>query len=112
MGATAFVLGGGGVLGAAEVGMIQALIEAGIAPDLVVGTSVGAINGAVVAADPKDHVAERLTELWTSPAAREVFAALDAAPVRPAGEARPRPLPRPAAPAAGAAGRALNVSTI
>jgi NTE family protein len=74
-GATAYVLGGGGVLGAAEVGMIQALAEAGISPDLVVGTSVGAINGAVVAADPEDRVAERLTELWTSPAAREVFAA-------------------------------------
>ncbi len=72
---TAFVLGGGGVLGAAEVGMVRALTEAGILPDLVVGTSVGAINGAMIAADPKDGVAERLTELWTSPAAREVFAA-------------------------------------
>ena len=51
-GGTAFVLGGGGVLGAAEVGMLQALAEAGIRPDLVVGTSVGAINGALVAADP------------------------------------------------------------
>jgi len=74
-GSAAFVLGGGGVLGAAQVGMVQALTEAGILPDLVVGTSVGAINGAVIAADPKDRLAERLTELWTSPAAREVFAA-------------------------------------
>src|SRR5688572_30685125 len=74
-GATAFVLGGGGVLGAAEVGMVKALTEAGIYPDLVVGTSVGAINGAVIAADPRDRVAERLTELWSSPGAREVFAA-------------------------------------
>jgi len=72
---TAFVLGGGGVLGAAEVGMVRALSEAGIRPDLVVGTSVGAINGAVIAADPEDRVAERLSDLWTSPAAREVFAA-------------------------------------
>ncbi|MGD0934221.1 MAG: patatin-like phospholipase family protein, partial [Streptosporangiaceae bacterium] len=47
---TAFVLGGGGVLGAHEVGMLQALAEAGIRPDIVVGTSVGAINGAFVAA--------------------------------------------------------------
>jgi Patatin-like phospholipase len=46
----AFVLGGGGVLGAAEVGMLRALADAGILPDLVVGTSIGAINGAVVAA--------------------------------------------------------------
>ena len=60
---TAFVLGGGGVLGAHEVGMLRALAEAEIRPDLVVGTSVGAINGAFVAADP-DGAAERLDDLW------------------------------------------------
>ena len=49
---TAFVLGGGGLLGAHEVGMLRAVTEAGIQPDLVVGTSVGAINGAFLAADP------------------------------------------------------------
>jgi NTE family protein len=59
----AFVLGGGGVLGAAEVGMLRALSEAGIAPDLVVGTSIGAINGAVVAAGP-DMAVDRLSALW------------------------------------------------
>src|SRR5580658_1131982 len=58
-GKTAFVLGGGGVLGAHEVGMLRALAEAGVTPDLVVGTSVGAINGAFVAADP-DGAAQRL----------------------------------------------------
>ena len=42
----AFVLGGGGLLGAHEVGMLRALAEAGIRPDLVVGTSIGALNGA------------------------------------------------------------------
>ena len=42
---TAFVLGGGGVLGAAEVGMLRALLEAGIEPDLIVGTSIGDITG-------------------------------------------------------------------
>ena len=46
---TAFVLGGGGVLGAAEVGMLRALFEVEITPDLVLGTSVGALNGAMVA---------------------------------------------------------------
>ncbi len=60
---TAFVLGGGGVLGAHEVGMLRALAEAGVRPDLVVGTSVGAINGAFVAADP-DGAADRLAEMW------------------------------------------------
>lgn len=60
----AFVLGGGGVLGAGEVGMLRALLEAGITPDLVVGTSVGALNGAFVAADPSVETTVRLAELW------------------------------------------------
>ena len=60
----AFVLGGGGVLGAGEVGMLRALLEAGIRPDLVVGTSVGALNGAFVAADPRVETTVRLAELW------------------------------------------------
>jgi NTE family protein len=62
---TAFVLGGGGVHGAAEVGMLQALAERGIVPDLVVGTSVGALNGAVLAAAP-DTAVERLAHLWAT----------------------------------------------
>ncbi|TMR13448.1 patatin-like phospholipase family protein [Nonomuraea turkmeniaca] len=70
---TAFVLGGGGVLGAHEVGMLQALDEAGIRPDLVVGTSVGALNGAVIAAAPDEAVA-RLTGLWRSDIVRTAFA--------------------------------------
>jgi NTE family protein len=61
---TAFVLGGGGVLGAVEVGMLRALFEADVRPDLVLGTSVGALNGAMVARDPTPAVVERLTELW------------------------------------------------
>jgi NTE family protein len=69
---TAFVLGGGGVLGANEVGMLRALAEAGIRPDLVVGTSVGAINGAFVAADP-DRAAARLTGLWQGEGLRQAF---------------------------------------
>jgi NTE family protein len=60
----AFVLGGGGLLGAAEAGMARALLEAGVAPDLVCGTSVGAINGAALAADPTPEGARRLLELW------------------------------------------------
>ena len=69
---TAFVLGGGGVLGAHEVGMLWALSEAGIRPDLVVGTSVGAINGAFVAADPAGAAA-RLGELWQGESLRRAF---------------------------------------
>jgi NTE family protein len=72
---TAFVLGGGGVLGAVEVGMLRALLERGIAPDLVLGTSVGALNGALVARDPDLSVVDRLTALWLDVArsSRQVY---------------------------------------
>jgi NTE family protein len=69
----AFVLGGGGVLGACEVGMLKALLEEGIRPDVVVGTSIGALNGAFVAADPRPETAERLEGLWRDMVAGEVF---------------------------------------
>jgi NTE family protein len=69
----AFVLGGGGVLGAVEVGMLRALFRAGITPDLVVGTSIGAVNGALVAADPTEAVTGRLVRLWSSPEASDVY---------------------------------------
>jgi NTE family protein len=72
-GPVAFVLGGGGVLGAVEVGMVRALFRAGLRPDLVVGTSIGAVNGALVAADPTEEVTNRLVRLWASPEAKEVY---------------------------------------
>lgn len=71
---TAFVLGGGGLLGAVEVGMLRALAEAGVEPDLILGTSVGALNGALVAADPGPGVIDRLLGLWESAASgKEVY---------------------------------------
>src|SRR4051812_18008195 len=73
-GGTAFVLGGGGVLGAAEVGMLRALFERGISPDLIVGTSVGAINGALVAADPTGSAVDRLRRVWEELASQRIFA--------------------------------------
>ncbi len=73
-GRTAFVLGGGGLLGAVEVGMLRALFEADIRPDLVLGTSVGALNGALIAADPGAGVIDRLVGLWESAVSnREVY---------------------------------------
>ena len=69
---TAFVLGGGGLLGAHEVGMLQALAEAGIRPDLVVGTSIGALNGVLVAADPENG-AVRLAKMWQGDELRLAF---------------------------------------
>lgn len=70
---TAFVLGGGGILGATQVGMIRALADGGIRPDLVLGTSIGALNGAFVAADPTPAGAERLAQVWDSVIADRVF---------------------------------------
>jgi NTE family protein len=69
---TAFVLGGGGLLGAHEVGMLRALEQAGVQPDLVVGTSVGALNGVFVAADPAGAAAW-LAQLWQGEALRHAF---------------------------------------
>ncbi len=60
----AFVLSGGGNLGAVQVGMLRALAEAGVVPDLIVGCSVGAINGAAFAAEPDIRGVERLDRIW------------------------------------------------
>ena len=60
----AFVLGGGGVLGAHEVGMLRALAESSIEPDVILGTSIGAINGAMFAADPTVEGVRRIGRLW------------------------------------------------
>lgn len=72
---TAFVLGGGGRWGAVEVGMLDALTAAGITPDLVIGCSIGAINGAVFAADPTAKGVDRLRAIWTQVAEDDPFGA-------------------------------------
>jgi len=70
---TAFVLSGGGNQGVAQVGMLRALVERGHRPDVVVGTSVGALNGAVVAgARGLDGIAH-LEEVWTGLTGEDVF---------------------------------------
>jgi NTE family protein len=61
---TAFVLSGGGLLGSTQVGMLQALVEANIKPDLILGASIGAINGAGFAQDPTTAGVAKLTQLW------------------------------------------------
>lgn len=70
---TAYVLGGGGVLGSSEVGMVRALAESGVRPDLVLGTSIGALNGAFIAADPGPEGAERLGAVWEAVMREGVF---------------------------------------
>jgi len=67
-----YVLGGGWSLGAVQVGMLQALSEHDIAPDIVTGTSVGSLNGAVVALDPAS-AANRLSHLWARITRDQVF---------------------------------------
>jgi len=71
--ATAFVLAGGGSLGAVEVGMLRALVEAGIVPDLVVGASVGAINGVHFAAVPDADGVDQLAGIWRRIGRGDVF---------------------------------------
>lgn len=74
---TAIVLSGGGSLGAVQVGMLQALLARGVTPDMVVGCSVGAINGAWLAAHPDRKGADELAGIWRSIRRSDVF------PVRP-----------------------------
>ncbi len=70
---TAFVFAGGGSLGAVEVGMLEALVEEGIFPDLIVGASVGAINGAYFAAYPDRDGVRALARIWRGLHRRDVF---------------------------------------
>ncbi|HWC78749.1 MAG TPA: patatin-like phospholipase family protein [Pseudonocardiaceae bacterium] len=67
-----FVFGGGGSLGAMQVGMLRALLEAGIAADLVVGTSVGSLNGTLLARHGNAS-AEPFVRIWASMTRRAVF---------------------------------------
>jgi NTE family protein len=67
------VLAGGGNLGAVQVGMLRALVEAGIRPDVVVGCSVGALNGAAFCAEPTLVGVARLEELWNGMAGKDVL---------------------------------------
>jgi NTE family protein len=60
----AFVLSGGGNLGALQVGMLRALLEHDIRPDMILGCSVGAVNGAALAENPTLAGAVRLEHLW------------------------------------------------
>ena len=62
----ALVLQGGGALGAYQAGVYQALHEHGMTPDWVVGTSIGAINAAIIAGNPREVRIERLREFWDS----------------------------------------------
>ena len=71
---TAFVLSGGAALGAIQAGMLRALYERGIKPDLIVGSSVGAVNGAFIASRPfTPATADELAEVWQRVGRGQVF---------------------------------------
>jgi NTE family protein len=70
---TAFVLGGGGNLGAIQVGQLRALLERDIVPHAVIGCSVGALNGAAIAGRPTLAEADRLADMWRSLDSRDIF---------------------------------------
>src|ERR1700760_3701268 len=63
-GQVVLVLQGGGALGAYQGGIYEALHEAGIEPNWVIGTSIGAINAGIIAGNPPDKRADRLREFW------------------------------------------------
>jgi NTE family protein len=70
---TAFVFAGGGSLGAVQVGMLRALVRHDVKPDMVVGSSVGAMNGAYFAGAPTEDGVERLAAIWRSLRRRDIF---------------------------------------
>src|SRR5437879_855220 len=70
---TAFVLAGGGSLGAVQVGMLKALIQNSVTPDFVVGASVGAINGAFFAGRPTLEGVMELEKIWLRIRQKDVF---------------------------------------
>jgi NTE family protein len=72
-GGVAFVLTGGASHAAVQVGMIKALSDAGIRPDLLVGTSAGAVNAVAYAADPTDDGIRQLTRGWQRARRSQVF---------------------------------------
>ena len=63
-GQVVLVLQGGGALGAYQIGVYEALHEAGIEPAWVIGTSIGAINGAIIAGNPPEDRLDRLNQFW------------------------------------------------
>jgi NTE family protein len=70
---TAFVFAGGGSLGAIQVGMLHVLLEAGLRPDFVVGSSVGAMNAAYFAGAPDVAGVSRLADIWLSLRRADIF---------------------------------------
>ena len=83
----AFAFSGGGNFGPMQAGAVVALLEAGVAPDLLVGSSVGALNAAFLSSRPGISGAQSLVDAWTTcgaarllPSARSTFSRVSSAP--------------------------------
>ena len=70
---TAFVFAGGGSFGAIQVGMMHSLAAHGISADMVVGSSVGALNGAYYAGDPTLNGVLQLETIWRGLTRQDIF---------------------------------------
>src|SRR3984957_14856739 len=79
----AFVFQGGGSLAAAQVGTVRALAAAGLRPDLVIGSSAGALNAVAFAADPSQAGADAVEAVWRSLPRRQVPPKTSRALLRP-----------------------------
>jgi len=71
-GGVAFVFQGGGSLAAPQVGMLRALTEVGLRPDLVIGSSAGALNAVAFASDPSPGGLDKIEAVWRSLRRRHV----------------------------------------
>jgi NTE family protein len=70
---TAYVLSGGGNQGVGQVGMLRALLERGHRPDVIIGTSAGALNGSVIATTPSTEGVDRLEDVWLGLRGDQIF---------------------------------------
>jgi len=75
-GQVVLVLQGGGALGAYQLGVYQAMHEAGVEPDWVIGTSIGALNGAIIAGNPPEQRLPRLRAFWEAMERHDIFGSL------------------------------------
>lgn len=79
---TAFVFSGGASLGSIEVGMLKAVVEHNIHADMILGTSVGSLNGAMFALDPTMKGVERLVNIWKKIRTKDVFPPSPITPIK------------------------------
>ena len=82
-GQVVLVLQGGGALGAYHGGVYEAMHEAGLEPDWVIGTSIGAINGAIIAGNRHAERLAKLDEFWDKLRLSPTFELMAASPHRP-----------------------------